>query len=92
MLECLWLRSEQSRGRLHDGGLVWGPDFGAVLTPQIHGSLSIFGSGAGKVVDVLHDRGWSGSTRHEAKIDAPLVQRLLLLRWAFGILGCWVLD
>ena len=52
MLECLWLRSEQSRGRLHDGGLVWGPDFGAVLTPQIHGSLSVFGSGASKVVDV----------------------------------------
>ena len=39
------------------GGDGLGPDFGTVLIPQIHGSLSIFGSGAGKVVDVLHDRG-----------------------------------
>ena len=48
-----------------------GPDFGAILIPQIHGSLSIFGSGAGKVVDVfMTGGGWSGSTGHEAKIDA----------------------
>ena len=51
-LEYIWLRSGQSRGRLHDGGLAWGPDFGAVLTPQIHGSFIVFGSGAGKVVDL----------------------------------------
>ena len=72
ILEYLWHRSGQNRGRLHDAGFGvcmktgnggWadgrGPNFGAVLTPQIHGSLSIFGSGAGKVVVVLRDRGAS---------------------------------
>ena len=39
------------------GGDGLGPDFGAILTPQFEHCRCVDGSGAGKVVDVLHDGG-----------------------------------
>ena len=38
------------------------------------------------------DGGGICGTGHVTENGSPLVQRLLLLRWAFGILGCWGLD
>ena len=63
VLYYLWLRSAKIRGprsgREADGGTDGmaglGHDFDNVLTPFLHAVLSIFGSGALKVVDRGHD-------------------------------------